>query len=84
MLSLFLQVMTLTVALIVMIIVGASVKKQYMEPNVSATDVMEPLITGDRFREVLRESATRLMTGCEGGFLPSPAYTSLQLYPVNA
>jgi len=79
MIVLFLQVLTVTVALIVLAIIGAATKKRYMEPVLSASDVMDPLVTGDRFNEILRESTVRLMTGCEGGFLPSPAKTTLQL-----
>jgi hypothetical protein len=84
MISIFLQVLTITVAVIIMAIIGAATKKRYLEPDISASDVMDPLITGDRFNEVLHESTLRLMTGCEGAFLPSSSKTSLIMYNLSS
>jgi hypothetical protein len=75
-----------TIALVVIVVVGfaALVKHRQKEPNVSATDVVQPLITGDRLREVLNVNVLDLMSGSEGNFLPDDSDTTLDMYPWDA
>jgi hypothetical protein len=63
-----------------MVMYGAVVRKSYSNPTVSASDAVQPLINGDRLREVINESTINLMTGCEGSFLPNDAITTLNMY----
>jgi hypothetical protein len=62
----------LTIALVVIVVVGlaALVRLRQQEPNVSATDVVQPLITGDRLSEMLNVNVIDLMSGSEGNFRP--------------
>lgn len=80
MLTQALLILTLTAFLILVLMYSAVVRKTVTEPKVSATDAVQPLINGDRLREVFREDTTSLMTGCEGAFLPNDADTSLNMY----
>ena len=76
----FLLALTITILILILLLYGATVKKSYQEPNVSATEAMQPLINGDRLREVLHENVFNLMSGPEGTFLPTDAETSLNMY----
>lgn len=76
--------LTITVLIALLLLYGAIVKKSYREPNVSATDAMQPLINGDRLHEVLHEDVFHLMSGSEGTFLPDDAETTLNMYDLSS
>lgn len=63
MLSVLLNLITITIVSLFFIFVLSVLRRKSSEPNVSASDVMDELIYGDRLAEVRNESAIRLMNG---------------------
>lgn len=80
MLSVVLNVLTITLVAILFLGLAIMVKQRTRDPDVSASDVMQPLITGDRLREVWNVNMLDLMSGSEGAFQPTDAETTLELY----
>lgn len=75
MLSVLLNIFTITLVSVLVVFILASAKKKAAEPNVTPSDVMEELIFGDRLAEVRNESAIRLMTepfGVVAAYEPQP------------
>lgn len=80
MFSVLLNVLTIVLVAVILVGFAALVKQRTQDPDVSASDVMQPLITGDRLREVWNVNMLDLMSGSEGTFLPNDAETTLELY----
>ncbi len=83
MLSVLLNIFTITLVAILSVFVVALYRKKTREPNVSASDVMDELIYGDRLAEVKNESAIRLMTGTIGSFEAYEMVPKLPMYLVT-
>jgi hypothetical protein len=58
-------------------------KKREKEPDVTPSDIMFDLTTGDRLKEIINEPITKLMSGSEGNFGPSEFYTALPTYMIT-
>ncbi len=63
MMSILLNLLTITIVTLFFIFVLAVLRRKSSEPNVSASDVMDELVYGDRLNEVINESAIGLMNG---------------------
>lgn len=63
MISIVLNLITITIVSLFFIFMLAVLRRKSVEPNVSASDVMDELIYGDRLAEVRNESAIGLMNG---------------------
>lgn len=61
----------------------AVIKRKQQQPNVSASEVMDALIHGDRLAEVINESAINLMSGETGLFEPYETDPKLPMYLVT-
>ena len=73
-----LNLITIAIVVAIVMLLAGLTKLRLREPDVSATDAVQPLITGDRLKEVWNVNVIDLMSGPEGTFLPSDAQTTLE------